>query len=434
MASNSKQSGRRQSSSAQNGKKRSNAQTRGHASSSGNKKRTSSQSNIKQVQTKGHKQSVKRKKTKYWTIGKKLAMAFSIMILVVVGGVVGVVASKMSLLQTSTLEADKLSIYEDLQYEEKGYLNVALFGVDTRATDTSMGTRSDTIMIVSVNLETKEVRISSVYRDTLLQQSDGTYNKANAAYSYGGAEEAIALLNKNLDLDIQHYVTVDFAALVNVIDAVGGIEIEVTEEEIPYINGYAVEIIQNTGVDTWAVTAPGYQNLTGVQATAYARIRYTAGDDFKRAERQRTVLLKLAEKLQTCDLSTLVNIIDEVFPMVETNFTMTEIIMYAKDIAKFQIGQTDGFPFEKDTMSYGSAGDSVIALTLEYNVIQLHQFLFPDLEYTPSETVMAIDAELGWIHGGDYYSYSSSSREAVEETVEDTYGETETANDYSDFY
>ena len=368
-----------------------------------------------QVRKKRRKKSVKKYRAKYWTTGKKVLLGICIFLLLLVGAAIAFVMSKMSLIQTSKLDPDKLSIYDDLQYEESGYLNVALFGLDTRATDETMGSRSDTIMIASLNRETKEVKIVSVYRDTLLQQDDGTYNKANAAYSFGGAESAIAMLNKNLDMDIQHFVTVDFSALVDVIDAVGGIEIEVTEEEIPYLNNYAVEIIENTGVDSLGVTEPGLQLLNGVQATAYARIRYTEGDDYKRTERQREVLTKTAEKLQQADLGKLNKIIDKVFPMVETNFTLPEILAYAKDVAKYWFGETEGFPFEKDTAVYEDAGDSVIPWTLASNVKELHQLLFPELSYTPSYQVQDISRGIVYATGVGDYGESSYSENTYNE-------------------
>lgn len=385
-----------------------------------------------QNRKKRRKKSVKKYRAKYWTTGKKVLLGICIFLLLLVGAAIAFVMSKMSLIQTSKLDPDKLSIYDDLQYEESGYLNVALFGLDTRATDETMGSRSDTIMIASLNRETKEVKIVSVYRDTLLQLEDGSYNKANAAYSFGGAEEAISMLNKNLDMDIQHFVTVDFAALVDVIDAVGGIEIEVTEEEIPYLNNYAVEIIENTGVDSLGVTQPGVQMLNGVQATAYARIRYTEGDDYKRTERQREVLTKTAEKLQQADLGTLNTIIDKVFPMVETNFTLTEILAYAKDVAKYWFGETEGFPFEKDTAVFGDAGDSVIPWTLSSNVKELHQLLFPELSYTPSYQVQDISREIVYSTGIGDYGESNYNESTYNESIynENTYNE---HSGYSDF-
>lgn len=304
----------------------------------------------------------------------------------------------MNKLDFVPLDPDKLSINDGYEYDETGYLNVALFGLDTRENDEEMGSRSDTIIIASLNRETKEVKMSSVYRDTYLQMDDRSYNKANAAYSFGEEEEAVAMLNRNLDMDIDHYITVDFSALVDVIDALDGIDVEVTEEEIPYLNNYSVEIIKNTGVDTWAVTEPGYQHLTGVQATAYARIRYTEGDDFRRTERQRLVIEKIAEKAQAASLGTLNNIIDRVLPKVRTNFTLPEILAYAKDVKKYQIGESKGFPFNLETMVL-NVGDSVIPANLEENVKELHNFLFGENGFTPSKKVCDISDEITFLTG-----------------------------------
>ena len=176
------------------------------------------------------------------------------------------------------------------------------------------------------------------------------------------------MLNKNLDMDIEHYVTVNFNSLIDVIDAVGGVEIDVQEEEIPYICGYAMEIMRVTGRESAGVTEPGVQTLNGIQATAYARIRYTAGDDFKRAERQRDVLTKIVGKLQGASLAQINKIIDKVFPEVSTNFTLAEILEYAKDAFDYKLGETIGFPFDKTTDTLANIGSVVIPVTLDKNV------------------------------------------------------------------
>lgn len=328
----------------------------------------------------------------------KIAIGLCVFLLLIVFAAIAVVYAKMNKLDFVPLDPDKLSINDGYEYDETGYLNVALFGLDTRENDEEMGSRSDTIIIASLNRETKEVKMSSVYRDTYLQMDDRSYNKANAAYSFGEEEEAVAMLNRNLDMDIDHYITVDFSALVDVIDALDGIDVEVTEEEIPYLNNYSVEIIKNTGVDTWAVTEPGYQHLTGVQATAYARIRYTEGDDFRRTERQRLVIEKIAEKAQAASLGTLNNIIDRVLPKVRTNFTLPEILAYAKDVKKYQIGESKGFPFNLETMVL-NVGDSVIPANLEENVKELHNFLFGENGFTPSKKVCDISDEITFLTG-----------------------------------
>ena len=247
-------------------------------------------------------------------------------------------------------------------------------------------------MIASLNQETGEVKLSSVYRDTLLQQSDGTYNKANAAYSFGGVEGAVALLNKNLDLDIQHYVTVNFNALSDVIDALGGLEIELTDEEAVHMNKYCVETSKVTGKSYEPVEGGGLKQLNGVQATSYCRIRYTKGDDFRRTERQRLVIQKVVEKLQSSNLATINKIADDVFEEVGTNFTLPEILSYAKDFKKYKLGETTGFPFNVTTGTLSGIGSSIIPTSYVNDVQQLHQFFFGDDGYTPSETVQNIGA------------------------------------------
>lgn len=361
----------------------------------------------------------------------KIAIVLCILLLLVVFAAIAVVYSKIDKMDFKNLDPDKLSINEGYEYDETGYLNVALFGLDKRENVEEMGTRSDTIIIASLNRETKEVKMSSVYRDTLLQMDDGTYNKANAAYAFGEEEEAVAMLNRNLDMDISHYVTVDFSAMVDMIDAVDGIDVEVTEEEIPYLNNYSVEIIENTGIDTWEITEPGYQHLTGVQATAYARIRATEGDDFRRTERQRLVLTKIAEKAQSVSLSSLNMMIDRVLPKVRTNFTLPEILAYAKDVKKYTIGETLGFPFDLDTMYYGEAGDSVVPDNLEDNVKQLHEFLFGEDGYSPSSTVSKISDELVFVTGIGYPSESNYTNNSSGYGSQD-YGSSD--GDYGDGY
>ncbi len=388
--------------------------------SSGNKARKGRDSGRRPASGRGSGKVRKKKKNGLSILGR-IALALCVFLLLVVLAAIAVVYSKMKKLDFTQLDPDKLSISDELQYDETGYLNVALFGLDTRENDEEMGSRSDTIIIASLNRETKVVKMVSVYRDTLLQMDDKTYNKANAAYAFGQESEAVAMLNRNLDMDIMHYVTVDFSALVDVIDALDGIDIEVTEEEIPYLNNYAVEIIENTGVDTWGITEPGYQHLTGVQATAYARIRYGGGDDYRRTERQREVLTKIAEKAQAANLGTLNTIIDRVFPKIRTNFTLPEILAYAKDVKKYQIGESKGFPENVDTMDYGDAGNVVVPLNLESNVKKLHEFLFGENGYSASSTVSDISDEIVYLSGMGY-EYGSDDGSGTYGNDQSTYG------------
>ena len=209
--------------------------------------------------------------------------------------------------------------------------------------------------------------------------------------------------------------------MIDIVDSVGGIDIDVQEDEMPYICGYVQEIMKVTGKLSPGVTEPGTQTLNGVQATAYARIRYTAGDDFRRAERQRAVLQKVVEKLQKASPAQLNKIIDKVFPEVSTNFTMTEILEYAKDAFDYELGETTGFPFDKTTDTLGNVGSVVIPVTMESNVKQLHSFFYGESDnYDVSSTVSGISAKIEKKAGNRDADTDESTQEFMQQP-EETY-------------
>ncbi len=282
--------------------------------------------------------------------------------------------------------------------EKDGYTTVALFGGDSREGELEAGTHADTIMIASINNATKEIKIVSVYRDTTMRQKDGEILKANSAYFMGGPQEAINMLNRNLDLDIQDYVTVDFKILAEVIDLLGGIEVDVTATEAEEINKYIYE----TATVAEKAANPveeGLQTLDGVQAVTYARIRKNVGGDYARTERQRYVIGKIAEKVKQTDLATINEIINSAFERVSTSFKLGEAIQLAAGVMEYQIGETSGFPFEKTDGAMEGVGSVVVPLGMKENVEELHAFLYPDEEYAASDTVIDIAADIAYLTG-----------------------------------
>ncbi|MDE6219756.1 MAG: LCP family protein [Lachnospiraceae bacterium] len=286
----------------------------------------------------------------------------------------------------------------------KGYRNIALFGVDSRNKQLDKNTRTDVIMIASINQDTKEVKLVSVYRDTWLNMTNDSYSKANAAYARGGAAQAIGMLNMNLDLDITDFVTVGFDAVIDVVDAIGGVEIDVKEDEIVHLNSYQVSmsgkllfVDENggeaydavAGVDYIPVEHAGLQTLNGLQATAYCRIRYTSGGDGARTERQRRVLTEIAKKAMTMNPATLNKIADSIFSEISTSLSLPEILSLLSDIASYEIGDTAGFPFNDHVKMNGFVGNAsvVVPIDLTKNVTLLHEFLFDESDYIPTETV-----------------------------------------------
>ena len=275
-----------------------------------------------------------------------------------------------------------------------GYTDIAIFGLDNRSNGELDSGRSDMIMIASINNDSDDIKLVSVYRDTYLNMTDDTYSKVTHAYSYGGAKQAMEVLNQNLDMDIQSFVSVDFDAVAKVIDAIGGVEIDISEEELPLINGYIQETAEVTGIDTPFLTDVGPQQLTGVQAVSYARIRYTAGGDFQRAARQREVISKVLQKVKGSDLGTISNVMDELFPSIYTNIPLSSMLSLAKEAMSYELSNTEGFPYSLTTKDMGSAGDCVIPADLATNVIQLHSQLYGAESYTPSETVQRISSDI----------------------------------------
>ncbi|MBH1940365.1 LCP family protein [Mobilitalea sibirica] len=271
-----------------------------------------------------------------------------------------------------------------------GFRNIVIFGVDTRDNSLKKG-NTDTIMVVSINKKNKNVKLVSIYRDTFSHIRNIGYSKINAAYAKGGYSTAINTINLNYDLDIKEYVTVNFKALVDIIDLLGGITLDIEKEELKYLNGYVRELNKINGTDVAGLETAGTQTVNGTQATAYARIRYTTGGDFKRTERQRIVLSQIFDKVKSSDLSTINNLIDKVFPQIYTNLSNSEILSLAKDIISYDIVDQTGFPFEKDAHTYKEVS-YVFPIDLEDNVVRLHQYLFEKEGYVPSKTVQEYSA------------------------------------------
>ena len=290
------------------------------------------------------------------------------------------------------LEPEKLEIHEEVQENVtmKGYMNIALFGVDAE-TESQLykNSRSDSTMIASINMDTGDIKLVSVYRDTYLNIGTDEYRKCNAAYSLGGAEQAGKMLNMNLDLDITDFVTVGYKGLSEVINGLGGIYIDVDSEELKHINNYQIGIAEVLKCDYNKVTETGYQLLDGLQATAYCRIRYTKGDDFKRASRQREVIMAIEEQAKKADAATLVKVFNDVIGDVYTSISSDTILELIGNIANYQIVDQSGFPEEsmRTVANVGAKGSSVIPLDLESNVVWLHQFLFDDQSYEVTDSV-----------------------------------------------
>ena len=319
----------------------------------------------------------KEKKKKGLKIFGIIVLILIIILALIIGGTFWFVSAKLEKMQQVDLKEEDLNVSAQVEENLSDFRNIAIFGIDSREDTYSKGNRSDCIIIASINNKTKEVKLVSVYRDTYVQIEGHGLDKITHAYSYGEAPLAIKTLNENLDLNIKEFVTVNFDAVQEIIDDIGGISMNITKEEVTHIPG---------------LTKAGTYNLTGEQALAYARIRYATGGDYKRTERMRDVLTAVANKVKTMNISQLNKLVNDLLPKVYTNMTAGDIFSLLPNAASFKITESIGWPYETKGITmdrwYG------IPITLESNVTKLHQEVFGETDYVPSDNVKQISNEI----------------------------------------
>ena len=302
-------------------------------------------------------------------------------------------------LTTPNVAKENIQVNPDINKELiKGYTNIALIGLDTRPAGSKGDDlkNSDTMIIASINHDTKEVRLVSLYRDTYLNVGNDKYTKANAAYSLGGEERLLTMINKNLDMHIMDYVTVRFDSMIHAINILGGLDdMELTRDETIHLNNYSATMAESLGESYERLPEEaGVYHLTGTQSVAYARIRQGDGLDFRRAARQRLVIDKMVAKAKKANPLTLNKLLDEIVQpeYISSSLPASEMMKMGLDMLsyKFAEGGQVGFPFKHlwgQNVTKAVGTDAVLPVTLEVNVVELHKFLYPDAAYVPSETV-----------------------------------------------
>lgn len=349
---------------------------------------------ISEVGNDGQKRSFRLNTLGKWAVTG--IVLFVVFLILTIGYVSANKSYKYNQMDIRPIKNSDLVVNEGVKEQTKGYTTIALYGVDSRDSNLNTGTNSDAIILLSINKDTKEVKMVSVYRDTLLQiQSDSqTTHKVNYAYQLGGALMSINTLNANLDLAISDYITVDFNAMADIINTLGGVEVTVTEDEVNNLNKNLAEQIGISGKYSEGVHEAGTKVLNGQQAVAYSRIRSTGKGDITRTMRQRTVLLGLVNKMINADSKMISNLIDVSFSCISTSLTKDEVTSLAKDIADYKITGNIGFPFSYTPMSLDGKGSVIVAADLNANVTALHEYLYGTSGYTPSTSASSISTEV----------------------------------------
>jgi len=314
---------------------------------------------------------------------KKILIPLFIVIILAASGFYYVYSTYLGKINTVkiTKNEEELKIQPVVADKSKDIINIALFGIDTRADDYD-GSRADSIMIASLDLTHKKIKLTSIMRDTFVDIPGEKYDKINHSYAYGGPELTVKTINENFDMNIKDYMTVNFSALKEIVDAVGGVEIDVKDYEINSINGSVL----------------GLQTLNGEQALAYSRIRYSGDGDFERTLRQRTVLQNVINKvLKNKSLPQALSLIAILTPLTQTNLDQGALVGLATKVFSSGITTMEDTRLPVDGQATGGLWDSVYYLkpnTLSENVSYLHEFIYEEKGYVPSPTVEEISSTI----------------------------------------
>lgn len=358
---------------------------------------------------KNYKKSRKYKKMRR----RKIIFGIEITVLLILSGILFVYAwinRSMDKMNQDTLDSSQIQINSEVKAntdlsQMSGTQVIALVGVDARGvkgSELAESMNSDTIILCCIDHDKQEIRMVSIMRDTWMNMAKYTdeyyeFDKANSAYNRGGPESMLSMLNTNLDFALTDYVTVNFKALADAIDVLGGLDIEMTNAECVHANNYNREVSEAQGVEYEAIPydedlGDDYsevRHVSGALATSYARIRYGGGDDAKRTSRQRIVINLMVQKLKQ-NPTKIPEILDKVMGNVSTSLTKNEILELGMHAVTYTMETSYAYPFQ---LCYGEnvvnalGEDVVIPVTLEFNVRELHEYLYPGLSYEPSAAV-----------------------------------------------
>ena len=342
----------------------------------------------------------KKKRRKKKGRGLRAAVLVVGIVVLLLGGVIaaGLTVVKNTLDNVGRVELDEELIGIDPRVDEQlsNYRNIALLGIDARNMSNDQNCRSDSMIVVSINKETNEIKMFSVYRDTLLDIGEGTpgLDKITHAYYYGGPTKSLYALNSNLDLNIKEVIVVNWKAVADAVDALGGLEIEIQQSEIQQMNKYIIDTAKNIGGSKKQIEAPGKQTLNGVQAVTYARIRKDAATgDYRRNERMKIVVKAAFEKAKTMDYSQLKKITKEVLPEIKTNMSSADMLGMMFKINSYDMtSSTVGWPYV--VRGWSSGGWYGPPVTLTSNVVKLHEEFFDQQNYEPTAHVQEVSSRI----------------------------------------
>ena len=272
---------------------------------------------------------------------------------------------------------------EDSFEEVPGITNILLIGTDAR--DLNERARSDSIIIATIDNNTKKLKLSSIMRDTFVDIPGYGEQKINAALALGGPELLMKTIKENFNFTLDKYVMVNFWGFEDIIDGIGGIEVDVKDYEIPEINKFIGEV---RDVKSPPLTTPGLQHLDGQQALAYARIRKVGNGSYERTERQRRVLDIVAEKMMDVSVVKYPGLLYDLLPSVKTNIEPLTLLNYAYTVSKFGELKFEQLQIPATELSQGGLYRNkgwVLLTDKEQNGKILNDFIYNDKPYSSED-------------------------------------------------
>ena len=303
-----------------------------------------------------------------------------------------------SRVDTADFGRSDIAVNQDLPDSVKSaagdYRTILVCGVDSRdSTTLQAGTLADSNILVSIHKKTGDVKLLSIYRDTLVETTTGERMKLTEVYNRFGAKEQLGTINRNFDLAVTDYVTVNWKAVAEAINLLDGMDLDLSSDECKGINRYIGEVMDSTGLSSARVkVADGLQHVDGVQAVTYCRLRKGLGDDYRRTERQRTVISKALERGKEAGISRVMDLCSRIFPGISTSLSMTEALTLCAGLDRLEVRDSAGFPFEQVSQEGGHY--YIFPVTLASNAAQLHAYLFGNSEYEPSGTVQMLSGKM----------------------------------------
>ena len=326
-----------------------------------------------------YKHALHRKNNISW---KKVIVCIVFISCIVFIGFVIVMNNYLDKINKVVLNENDLNIKEDISEKKYTILqnndikNIALFGIDE--IEGTAG-RSDCIIILTLDNKHKEIKVSSILRDSyVVIPTKEKKDKINHAYAFGGSELALKTLNENFNLNLNKFVIMNFSSLPKIIDSIGGITLDITTDELKYINDYINNLNDLNDTNSPNITTPGSQKIDGTQALAYCRIRYTDGGDFERSQRHRTVINKLIEQCNTIPVTRYPSLLNQLLPLVHTNLETSDILSLSMSLSflRNQPLLQERFPRDDDSDGHLIDGIYYYVFNEESTIKKIHEFIF----------------------------------------------------------